>query len=300
MKLRKKILRPVWIFSIAIILLLIYAEVTQAERKKNNRIDAVSQNKDTANYEDSVQIGTPTSDSPWEEMNKLVKAYSDKNGVGYNGTMKLLDDNGENEKVIENDEFEFDLLGNEYYYKLGSIEVVNKKEFVIVVDNSDKSISISYRENQGDKKSFFDIVKFQKLMEERKANARVTELGSDKILTIDHIEDPQIQGYRIYYSPKTYRISKMLIGMSRTSALENDDNDNPVETGSSTTPEQDSVSTNDSTEVEEFDYYLEINYAQEKTLSSEKGSFHPENKFIRFVNNKAVLTEAYKDYHLSD
>ena len=248
-------------------------------------------------------IGVPTGDDPWKEMDKLVTAYYDKQGVSFKGTIKLIDDNGDKEKIIEEHSFEYAVLNDNFYYSLGQMEVINKKDFVMVVDNANKFISLSSHKSQGEKaKQLFDIKEFKKLMEERKASVQVTQLGDQKILTIENIEDPQVQGYRIYYNPLTNRISKMLIGMIRLAPLEGDEEGGVEELPENANSEKETTivdqDENSEPEVETFTYYMEIIYADMKILSVKEGAFNPQNKFIRVVNNKIELMPAYSGYQL--
>jgi hypothetical protein len=258
--------------------------------------------------EKADETGTPTGDDPWKEMEKLVVAYYNKQGMNYAGTMKLIDDNGDNEKILEEQKFSCTLLNDDYYYSLGVMEVINKKNYIIAVDHQNKTIAISANEEKNNKQSFFSINEFKKLMEERKASAKVTQLGDQKILTIDNIEDPAIQGYSIYYSPETYRIQKILIGMVRLSPLEDgnenytdenitageDENKNPENTKT-----QEQASDTAQAEINGYYYYLEINYTNIKPLSLKEKEFNPENKFLQITKDKVELTKDYADYELN-
>jgi hypothetical protein len=154
-------------------------------------------------------------------------------------------------------------------------------------------------------KKIFDISAFKKLMEESKAVAKVTQLGNEKILTIENIQDPQIQGYRIYYDPQTFHISKMLIGMIRLSPLD-EAMDEGIEEIPADADESKSEENNtnkeeaetDEAEIDTYTYYLEIIYAETSILNVTEKTFNPENKFISINNKKAELTKPYIGYQL--
>jgi hypothetical protein len=132
-------------------------------------------------------------------------------------------------------------------------------------------------------------------MEKGKAHALVTRDGDEKILTIDNIGDPDIQGYRIYYSPQTYRIHKMLIGMARLSPLENEsDNENEDEEEKNKTP----ATAGNEAEVTTYYYYLEVLFTQVQPLTLKEKDFNPENKFIKVQNGNITLAPALKEYQL--
>ena len=141
-------------------------------------------------------------------------------------------------------------------------------------------------------------------MEENHASARVSKSGDIKMLSIDSINDPVIQGYRIYYDPVTYRISKILIGMLRLSPLDEEqaniveDNNNDTETKPSA--EKEDNDNEDEITIDTYTYYLEINYAEITPLDLRQESFHPENKFIRIAKDRIELTPAYSNYQLLD
>jgi hypothetical protein len=262
------------------------------------------QNTRLPDEEQGEDIGVPTGDDPWKEMDKLVTTYYDKQGISFKGKIKLIDDNAEQEKVIEEHSFEYTVAGENFHYKLGQIEVVNKKDLVLVADHSNKFISVAPVMSAREKpKKFFDITEFKKILEEQKADAKVTQLGEQKILTIENIQDPQIQGYRIYYDPLTYRISKMLIGMVRLSPLSHDEG-GIEELPTAIDEKEETVNTGPNTEetgeeeIETYTYYMEIIYSEMKVMGIKEAAFHPENRFFVRSKNKIELTPAYSSYQL--
>lgn len=246
-------------------------------------------------------IGTLTNDDPWKEIDKLVESYYIKEGVSYKGSVKLIDDNGDKEKIIEQHAFHYSTVGKIMYYQFGNIECITRPGLLLVADNENKLISISEQDiNKQGSKKLFDLNEFKKLMEDAKAQAKVTQLGNQKILSIEDITDPQIQGYRIYYDAATYKISKMLIGMMRFSPL------NEEEDGIEQAPADIDAAgkTNDvsgestENEIETYTYYLEIIYDETKLLKVSEKTFDPETKFINKTENKIELKPAFNKYQL--
>lgn len=257
--------------------------------------------------EEVEDIGAPTDDDPWKEMDQLVKAYYTADGVSYTGIIKLIDDNGDKEKVIEQHPFQYDQYKSSYYYRLASMEFVNKENILVAVDTVNKTIVISPVQVQQakNKAPLFGIEEFKKIMEEQKADAKVTQLGDQKILTIDNIQDPSIQGYRIYYSPSTYRISKMLIGMLRLSPLDDGEEsvtaDNPDNTEKEVSSDDNNTketTDEDEIEIDTYTYYMEIIYTDTKSLSLQGKNFVPENKFFKMNKGQIELMPAYMDYEI--
>jgi hypothetical protein len=229
-------------------------------------------------------------------MANLIKEYYNKKGIKYGGTIKVIDDNQPVEKVIEEQPFEYTILNGNYYYRLGPMELVCKKNFLLSVDNDNKTISFSKNVafHTGGHK-VFDIRNFKKLLHKGGANAQVTQDGNEKILTIDHIADPNIQGYRIYYSPKDYKVHKMLIGMLRLNSLDDEAGVDGNQQSASVQDQSDSTGNFITT----YSYYLEVIFSQVQHLSLQENEFNPENKFITAINDAGVLlTPAYKDYQL--
>ena len=258
-------------------------------------------NVEEKNDEQADDIGTPTDDDPFTEMDKLVAAYYNQQGSSFTGIVKLIDDNGTKEKVIEEHPFEYTVLNEEFYYSLDKMEVVQKKDMLLVVDNANKLISMSsIIHSPGKAKKLFDISEFKKLMVERKADAKVTQLGSEKILTIENIQDPQVQGYRIYYDPQTFLIKKMLIGMLRLTPLEevNEDGIEKIPDEKTEKPETDNGDVVAESEIDTYTYYMEVIYNETKTLNIKEEAFNPENKFVRINGKKTELTTQYKNYQL--
>jgi hypothetical protein len=262
------------------------------------------QNTRLPEEEQAEDIGVPTGDDPWKEMDKLVAAYYDKQGISFKGKIKLIDDNPEQEKVMEEHSFEYSVAGENFHYRLGQIEVVNKKDLVLVADHSNKFISVAPVMPAREKpKKFFDITEFRKILDEQKADAKVTQLGEQKILTIENIQDPQVQGYRIYYDPLTYRISKMLIGMLRLSPLSDDEGGieelpAPADEKEEITGAGPDTEETGEAEIETYTYYMEIIYSEMKVMGIKEDAFHPENRFIVRNKNKIELTAAYSSYQL--
>jgi hypothetical protein len=249
---------------------------------------------------DSVEvIGTPTGDDPWQEVSKLVAAYYQKTGMEYKGTVKVIDDNGDTSKVVEEQPFEYTILNNDnYYYRLAHIEMVNKKNFLLAVDNESKTISISGKVVHRKNARPFDIRDFKKILEKGKAHALVTMSGDEKILTIDNIPDPDIQGYRIWYSPTSYRVHKMLIGMARLSPLDDDKADGQSNDDAAKNNKTNQPPATGSDEINTWYYYLEVSYTQVQPLALSVKDFNPENKFIQVHDRQLTLSPAYKQYQL--
>lgn len=235
---------------------------------------------------------TATGDDPWQEVAQVVSNYYNPGGITYKGKMKLVDDNGEAEKTIEEMDFEYTLLGDEYHFRMGTMEVVRKDDRMLAVDHSSKTVALSRQQGNGTAVQLFDMAQFRKVMEEKKASAKVSLLNGQKIITIDEINDPSIQGYRIYYDPVTYRIARIEIGMLRLAPLE--------ETEETAVKEEEKTLSEEEEEIPTYTYYLEVNYTEIKTLALKKKEFSPESKFIRTGSSELELTPAYRDYNLID
>ena len=244
--------------------------------------------------------GIITGDDPWKEMDKLVSAYYNKQGISYKGQVKLIDDNGNKEKIIEEHKFEYSTLGQNMYYQLDNMEFVNKPGLILIADHDNKFISVSNQDRPGiEQQKLFDIGEFKKLMEKTNAKAKVTQLGDQKILTIENIADPQIQGYRIYYNPDSYQVSKMLIGMLRLSPLTDDEGGIEEAPDASTNKINDQENNSEEPaedEIETYTYYLEIIYDEMKVLNVSEKTFRPESKFIIKKDNKIELMPAFSKY----
>jgi hypothetical protein len=242
---------------------------------------------------DTTDIGEPTGDDPWHELDNLVKTYYPKSGISYEGLVKLYDGNGDSDKLLEEKKFEYTYFNDEYSYTFSPLEVINKKNYTVIVNHDEKLIAVAPKHTAKKKHhDFLDLADFRKIMEQQKANITVTKRGEEKILTIDSLQDPDIQGYRIYYSPGTYQINKVLVGMVRLYSLdEESDNEQIKEKPKYKNPDN-------MDEVNEYVYYLEINYSVTKPLLLKPGEFNPENKFVRIDGKKIELAPEFKAYEL--
>ena len=255
------------------------------------------------NEEDEVEdIGQLTNDDPWKEVDQLVAANSSSQGVSIKGTIKLIDDNSDKEKVLEDQDFEYSFVGRNLYQRVGNMEFITRSDMVLVADHNNKFIAVSNVESSENKiNKFFDIKEFKKMMEERKAKLKVTQSGEQKLLTVEDIEDPQVQGYRIYYDPETYKINKILIGMLRLSPISGDEegaDESPGSSDNKTESKKEETDPENDLEIETYTYYLEIIYSEMKILGEKEDSFHPENKFIVKTKDKFELTPAFNKYQL--
>lgn len=231
--------------------------------------------------EEEENIGEPTGDNAWNEMEKLVAAYYTPGGMQYKGVLRLIDDNGAKEKILETHPFEYNFFNDEIWYMVDSMEVINQKKYVLLVDHRNKIITMAEGTDQPGVQQPFDLTTFKQLITDKRVHAAVTELNGQKMLTIDSIPDTQVQGYRIYYNPDTYVINKMLIGMMRftpldeqTQAVKNEDADDES--------------------IQAYTYYLEINYEKANKLPA--GKFNPSAKYLRIADNKLTVQPAYENY----
>lgn len=294
MKLSKHIVKITGCIAGVIILVLITTiAVTQVRKNNHEKVEAPVEQVSVTNEEDSVEIiGTPTNDDPWKEIEKLANAYYDKQGISYRGTIKVIDDNDNTEKVIEEQDFEYSILDKNYHYRLGSMEFVNKKNYLLAVDHANKIITMSSQIEAGKESKLFDLRTFKNLLTKQKANVRVTQYNDEKIITVDNISDPDIQGYRIYYSPQTYRVHKMLIGMLRLSPLEQKE-----EVADQEIQEENTTS---EAGLTEYYYYLEVNFTSIKSMGISSKDFNPERKFFELQDGRTVIAPAFKDYQLQN
>jgi hypothetical protein len=297
----KKLIKTLAALALFIGLALVY---TYAQ-KNTDKPGTKEENPEKAEAPEKTEApGTPTNDDPWKEMDKLVRAYYGKNGISYKGLIKLIDDNGDEEKVLEEHVFEYAFSRNNFHYSLDSMEFINQDKYLMAVDHRNKLISLSAAGKQQIGTQLFDMEEFKKIMQEQKANAEVTQSGNEKMLTIDSIQHPQVQGYRIYYDPQTYKINKMLIGMLRLSPLDEGD-ENYIETNSpvaneSETKEIDKNEVNtEETEIDTYSYYVEIIYRESHELLSGAKGFDPVQKFVKINKDKIELQPAFTTYQLS-
>lgn len=293
---KRKMFRLFGVILVIASLTLVYTYAQQV-RSRNIHIAAAPPAEAVDKEEDT---GMPTGDNPWEEMDKLVKAYYGDHGIYYTGNIKLIDDNGDKEKILEDHPFEYSFFNGDFRYTLDSMEFINQQSYVLAIDYRGKLISFSKGTGPSTSGKLFDIDAFRKLMETQKAHAVVTQAENLKMLTIDSIQDPQIQGYRIYYDPQTYKIKKMLIGMLRLSPLEDPGQENYTETSTNNSLEQPDNETDNDEEMEiaTYSYYVEIHYNEGHSLALQKGQFNPVQKFVKIAGDKIELQPEYENYEL--
>lgn len=291
--------------NVVLVVLLVPATIAfvyaQTVRYKVNRDVTQTENEKVVTAPaDEEEI--PTGDDPWKEMDNLVANYYGKQGVSYSGTIKVIDDNQEEEKVIEENPFEYAVGGPRFTYRIGDMEVVYREDMALFIDHLNKTINMTSRQKEKYKpRKFFDIAEFKKTMKEYQAEARVSREGHLKVLTVENIQDPQMQGYKIYYDPNNYQITKLLVGMLRLTPL-NDEEGSLAETEDQTKSNAlDESGSQDSDEegIITYTYYIEMTYAQRKEMGIRWKDYYPERKFIIQEKNGVLLTPAYSEYQLN-
>lgn len=247
---------------------------------------------------DETNIGTVTNDDPWKEMEKLVEVYhGGDQQVSYSGKMRLMDDNEDEQKLLEEHLFDYSFFKGQYYYKLGPIECVGKEKFILIANHQDKTIALSAVIPSSKKqKNFLDMEQFRQVMKAGKANAKVTRSGAEKVITVDNLQDPVVQGYQVFYDPASYRINKIIIGMIRFEPLESTTENTSPATGASKNEDIDM----EENEVTGYSYMLEIIYEKTDRVTIDADAFHPESKFIRIVGKEIQLADNYKNYQLAN
>ncbi len=243
-------------------------------------------------------LETATNEDPWLEVEKVVNAYYKKGGITYEGRIKVIDDNQEKEVVLEETDFQYTVYNNDFHYRLGDLEMISNADLLMAIDHTGKNISLSTQNKKPGNSQLFNLKDFKQTMLDKGASARVSKSEEKKILTFDNIQDPTIQGYRIYYEPGTYQISKIELGMLRLTPLETNEeeqiNSNEEEESNLHGKENNEE---DATEINGFTYSIEVVYSSIKQLGL--ADFEPEKKFINRQNNTIQLTTAFKEYSFS-
>ena len=235
-------------------------------------------------------------DDAWVEIEKVLVNYVSKQGVTYTGKVKLTDNTDEHERVLEEMDFECTLVDENSYCRLGLMEMVNKDDLLLSVDHSSKTVLVSQEKHSKTSNQVFNIELFRKVLKEKDATVKVSKLENQKIVTIDNIADPSVQGYRIYYDPISYRIHKVEMGMVRFEPLSPDQE--TVNTNTEKDGSQTSATDVSSSELETYTYFLEVTFTDIKQLALNKKDFRPEAKFIQPDGNTISLTPAYQEYTL--
>ncbi len=220
------------------------------------------------------EIGKPTSDDPWQEMEKLIKVYyGDHEAVSYEGKMRLIDDNSDEKKLVEEMNYSFTVFNGMYEYRIGQLECISKKNFLLLIDHENKTIARSAVTN-AKKPSLLDMHSLKEMLEKQAGDIIISQNQNEKILTVNNIKDPVIQGYQVFYDPLTYRIHKMVIGMIRLTPL-----GNPGSGTASLPLFENSSEEKEDQEIDAYSYYLEIIYEKSASKKMTEKEFNPESRF---------------------
>jgi hypothetical protein len=283
--------RPSIVISITTILSMVYIiGVTQTStlfrENKNEPVTA----EETA--------GNLLNEDPWTEINKIADKYINNNQLSISGNIKLYE--YETSKIIEEQKFSYVRSGDNMAYSIGSVEMAADKEYSVVVDNTQKIMAITKLENNPLAEKAFDIEKLKKLMSEQKASAKVLQNKDQNIIVVDNINYDDIASYKLYYSPKSYQVIKIVLVMS--SPFQLDDNDKPTVSNDINKSDKQNTDTGiDTSAVDQLLipgvnlYTVEINYANEKVY--QENTDHVK-RYVVFRNKNIYTTEQYKNYEL--
>src|SRR5690349_8727486 len=164
---KKMLIRVLSVILVIASLTFVYTYAQQIHKKNLSIADTPP----AAAADKGEDTGTPTGDDPWEEMNKLVTAYYSDHGVYYKGNIKLIDDNGEQEKVLEDHPFEYSFFNGDFRYTLDSMEFISQQSYVLAIDYRGKFISFSQGTGPSASGKIFDMDAFKKMMEGQQAHA---------------------------------------------------------------------------------------------------------------------------------
>lgn len=281
--------KPLVIIVVMGLLLVCTKAITQFGIPDGNKVEEVD------NLSDTLEFGKPTGEDPAAEMERISKWYNPAHTTVFNGFFRLYDEKDARPKLIEEKQFQFSLDSNRNCnYEVGGIEVINNNRYSLTVDNNNKFVFLTKSSpGQGKEAQFFDIAAFEKILKETGAEAEVTKLGEDKILTVKNIKDPTVHGYAIYYSPVDYRIKKIVLVMWQLAPLtdiaSNSRNDNDY-----AKDQLEDARNSKETETPGHHYKLEISYSGIDSSMNIKA--RGQDKYVHITNNRAELTEEYSGY----
>lgn len=198
------------------------------------------------------------------------------------GVIRLIDDNGETEKELEKTAFTWLFTSDHFAYTIDSITVIQEPGISLMINHSLKNMYLS---SVAPASENYTIQSVLKTLQEEHAHVQVSTDGQYKMLTIDSLLRPDIQGYKIFVDPDSYEIRKVLIGMVRLNSLV----DAP----------KISANNADNPGLNTYTYYLEISYTEKKFI--DMGAIPAINNFILWSNRKdfeGKLQPAYHDYEL--
>ncbi len=225
---------------------------------------------------------------PWKVLERIIDRYylTDQHTT-YSGKMNLYDDNELKPRLLEQHEFKISFLNNEFYYSLGSLEMVCKKDLQIIANHSDRSIYVRKDVVSEDAGALTGLITLKKLLGEREASVRLSKTGAMGVITINNFPDPRVQAYQLWYDTGSYTIRRINMGMIRLTSIDEPEMVYPNELTE--------VST-DGEAYDGFAYKLEVLF--EKVQSNQNGNFYPERKMLTGNKGNYTLTPAYKDFTL--
>lgn len=238
-------------------------------------------------------------DDPWNEWEKIQKAFNQTGSVYYSGTITLAEEEGN--RTLEQIPFSYEKHEDDFIYRIDSVEFIQEKgiswnvyhkEKLVISGKAESPVSIM--------QAYSSIDSLRKRVSTEGATAEVLVEGKSKVIKINNSSSPDCYGYEVVYNPEDYKIKKILLSMATpdnfSEPLSADQKTKEMERREEETAIiDDSGKGNPSIELNL--YKLEISFDQFKVLEKNK-RFKPLQAFGSFKKSVFQLNNAYQDYRL--
>lgn len=258
--------------------------------------------------QDTVEEGELTNDDPFVEMNNIAMVYTEKKYISLSGDIRLYDEENE-DKLIEKENFAYTVNGGRNYScEIGKTSIISDDNLNLFVDHENKLISLSPQQIQGQAAYLFNIDTLKSIAKKEGATMAVRKLNDEKILVVNG-GTGEVQGYRLYYSPGTFKINRvvMLIATVNNYGAEQEENDGETASGkeNETTGDKSETATTDTSLIDGNDlginlytYRMEITY-RSTVMTDPKPDYHPSRQFISVINKRVELAQSFRDYEIN-
>jgi hypothetical protein len=198
------------------------------------------------------------------------------------GEMVLFDVNGDSEKVMERASFVWQYDKTRSYYRIDSVVQVRDGHFFMQVDLTNRVMAISLADSSSN--GAYQISEYLKLLQDLHAEISIRQEEGMTAITIDSLQHPAYQGFKLFVDPTSLEVRKLLLGMNKLSSLDRQ---------ASVQNEQ------DLSEYPVFTYFLEIRFNPRRRIAA--GDIGSLGSFVSFNADSTKITAQpnYADFDIA-
>lgn len=204
----------------------------------------------------------------WQDARSLFARYDGHQSLSFRAAIKMYPV-ARPQEIIDQQQAVYSLEQQEYYCRIGTMELMRNKKYWLTIDHADKTMLVAgTHTKQREAPAAFDLSGLLERLQEDKVTLTVSKRGNLRVLEITGMPDPRKVKYEFVYDPQTFLIRQMVMEM-----------------------DQGDGANGQGRMKMQMDYYQ---YATSKT----NPEIFSEKKYVLINGKQAVLQSAYASYQL--